>query len=168
MVPDLEHVDRPQQAALQQQLLDRCLRVAGEQRTEAAALQQQDHRAVVDVAFGQGRLRIRRIGKEHEKARPFAERNQIAGPGQMELSSGLGARQSDEAWVGGVLVLASRLIDDPDAEPLECRNETGDVVLVRVGEDHHVQPALPEGKPGSELTERQVRIRAAVDECGLA
>ena len=43
VMPDLEHVDPAQQAALQQSALYGRLRVAGEQRPESAALQQQHH-----------------------------------------------------------------------------------------------------------------------------
>jgi hypothetical protein len=63
VVPDLEHLDAAQQAALQQKALDGRLRVAGQQRPECSALQQQHHRRVVDVVLRQGRSHVVRAGK---------------------------------------------------------------------------------------------------------
>ncbi|MGZ6214401.1 MAG: hypothetical protein ACXWMG_05565, partial [Candidatus Limnocylindria bacterium] len=55
---DLEDVDRAQEPAISKQLLDRHMRVAGEQRREAAEPEQADDRRVVDVALGQRRADV--------------------------------------------------------------------------------------------------------------
>jgi hypothetical protein len=57
---DLEHVDRHQQATLQQQGLDRRLGVAGQQRPKATMGEQRHHRCVVDVTLGEWRIGIGR------------------------------------------------------------------------------------------------------------
>jgi hypothetical protein len=53
VVADLEHVHRPQHAALEQSPLDGRLGVAGQQRPEPPVLEQRHHRRVVDVVLGQ-------------------------------------------------------------------------------------------------------------------
>ena len=51
-MPDLQDIDRLENAALDQVLLDRPLGVAGQQRAEPAVAQQRHDRAVVDITLG--------------------------------------------------------------------------------------------------------------------
>ncbi|HSM38380.1 MAG TPA: hypothetical protein VK838_03540, partial [Candidatus Limnocylindrales bacterium] len=53
VVTHLQQVDRADEPAGQQRTLHRRLGVAGQQRADGTALQQHDHRSVVDVAVRQ-------------------------------------------------------------------------------------------------------------------
>ena len=44
------------------------------------------------------------------------------------------------------------------------RQQAGDVILVRMGEHHHVEPSLPEGELLAQPPQGQIRVRAAVDQ----
>ena len=51
VMPDFEHVDRPQDAAADERFLDRRLGVAGQQCRESAVPQEEHDRSVVDVTL---------------------------------------------------------------------------------------------------------------------
>jgi hypothetical protein len=85
VVTDLEHVDRRNQAALEEQPLDGRLGVPGQQRGEAAVAQERDDRAIVDIAFGQRQARIGFGRVDDLQARGSVEVEDRAGPGQAEL-----------------------------------------------------------------------------------
>lgn len=53
MVADLQHIHPAQQSPLGQHRLDRRLRIAGQQRAEAAAAQEADDGGIVDVTSWQ-------------------------------------------------------------------------------------------------------------------
>jgi hypothetical protein len=58
VVADLEHVDRADLAARDERRLDRHLRIPSEQCAEPTVPKLDHHRAVVDVAVGQGSGRV--------------------------------------------------------------------------------------------------------------
>jgi hypothetical protein len=165
---DFQDVDVAEQAALQQEGLHRRLRVAGEQRLKAAALEQHHHRRVVDVAVDQRRVGVSLSGKEDGQACVDTQRNDVPGPRQADLDAGLGPRQRREARIGRVFVRASRLEDGADRESLERRHQPGHVVLVRMGQHHHVQAPLPERQPFAKAAQGEIGVRPAVDQRGLA
>lgn len=75
-------------------------------------------------------------------------------------------RIEDEAWIGWVFVWAAPIEDEPDLVARERRHEARDVVLVRVGQDHDVDPPPPPRQAFAESSEQEVWIRASVDEHG--
>ena len=75
---DLEHVDPTQEAALQQEALDGRLCIAGQQRTETTALEQQHHRRVIDVVLRHGRSQVVRAGIEDAQAGSRSESDDVA------------------------------------------------------------------------------------------
>ncbi len=164
MVADLQHVDVDQEPALRQHRLNRHLRVAGEQRAESAAAQQPHDRCVVDVSLGQrsGHVLGGRIEERKCRRRIKAQGHARAGDGELpaRLPSGL----EHEARIGRILVRAAPVEDEAHLVAVQGRDEAGDVVLVRVGQDHDVDPPTPPRQPLPEPSEEEVGIRATVDQ----
>ena len=147
---DLEHIHMPEQAAFEEQCLDGSLRVAREQGTEAAALQQDHHRCVVDIAIRKRREGVGVIREDHAQATVASERNDLAGPSQAEFNARLRAGERHEAGIGWVLVGTAGLDHQVHVEALQGRHQAGHVILVWVSQHHHVQPSLPERQPLAE------------------
>ena len=168
MVPDLEKVDVRNHPTRQQLRLHRRLCVAGEQRAEAAAAQQEHDRGVVDVTLEQRCRRVRRAGVEHLDACHRAKAEAGTGTRQRICAAALRPGQGDEPCVARILVGTARIQHAPNAEALEHRHQAGDVVLVRVSEHHHGDAPLPEGKLLAKAAQHQVWIRAAVHQHRLA
>ena len=162
-MPDLENVDLMQLATFHHEPLDGRLGVAGEERREAAALQQHHHRCVVDVAIDERRVGIGLGGVEHAQHRGRVEAIPVARSRLAETSAGLRGCGGEEARMGRRLVGPAAVEDQADLESVEDRHQAGDVVLVRMGHEHDVDPPLPEGELLAQPTHRQFRIRATVD-----
>jgi len=163
-VADLQHVDPAEEPARGQHRLHRRLGIPGEQGREAATAQQPDHRSVVDVACGQraGHIRGGRI-QEREDGRPV-ELDPLPRARRDQAGPGLFKSQLHEARVGRIQVVPTRIEDEADPISLQRRHQPGDVVLVRVGQDHHIDPALPPRQPLAKAPEQQVGVGAAVDQ----
>ena len=168
VVTDLQHVDRPQQPALGEHRLDGSLGIAAEQRAEAAAAQQHDDRRVVDIAVGKRPGHI--VGARIEEGQDGrgVEANALPGARRHEPSVGLGARQLLEPGIGRVRIVASGVQDQPHLVALQRRQQAGHMVLVRVGEDHHVDAPMPPGKSLAQPPKEEIRIGSAVDQRGGA
>ena len=90
----------------------------------------------------------------------------IDAPGREEpvAAARRGAELPGERAVAGSRSAHARLVDPADPVPVEEERHPGDVVLVRMGQDEDVDPAVPRRQPAIELDEQPVRIGAAVDE----
>ena len=164
VVADLQHVDGSQQPPPGQHRLDWCLRVTGEQGTEAAAAQQGHDRRVIDVGVGERPGDI--VGGRVEEREPGqrVESNALPGARRHEPAACLCARQLPEARVGRVRVVASGVEDQSHLIALERCQQAGHVILVRVREDHRVDLPPPPRKTFAEASEQEVGIRPPVDE----
>ena len=149
---DLEEVDRRDRASADERRLDRGLRVASEQGREARMAEQQHDRAVVDVALREWCGCIDHGRVDDLDRGGSVEREPLPGARDADRHAPPDCGVGEERAVRGVLEVGSGVQEGPDAEAVEDVHEAGDVVLVRVREDHDVDGA-PE--------ERQVRAEAA-------
>ena len=136
-----------QQAALEQQCLDGCLRVARQQGAKAGAFQQHHHRRVVDVTFRERCLSVGLIRKDDAQASIRSEREDLSGSSQAEFGARLSMGERQEAGIGRVLVITAGLDHQVNVEALERRHQARHVILVGMGQHQHVQPSLPERQP---------------------
>lgn len=164
VMPDLQHVDPGQEPAFREQCLDRHLRVTGEQGRKAAAAQQANHRRVVNVALGQRTGHVVGAGVDEGDRRHPIQRQPRTCSRRREAPPGLVARLHDEARIGRVLVPAAGVQDQPDLVALKDRQQPGDVVLVRVGQDHDVDATLPPWQALAQASKEEIRVRPAVDQ----
>ena len=166
VMPDLQHVDPGQEAAVSQHCLDRHVRVPGEQGRKAAVAKQPDHRCIVDVALRQGGRNVIRRGIQQGEDRPGVEAQALAGACRHQSTTRLRAGQPQEQGIGRVCVVATRVEDQANLISLESGHQPGDVVLVRVGQDQDVDAAVPPRQPLPEPAQQEIRIRATVDQHG--
>jgi hypothetical protein len=137
VVADLQQVDRPKSAAGDERRLDRRFGITGEKRGEPAVAQEQDHRTVVDVAFGQRRGRVGRGRVNHLERGCLVEREHVAGASEVDRDRGAGGI-GQQAVVGRVLEVDAGVDQEADAEAIEHVDQPGDVVLVRMAEHQQV------------------------------
>lgn len=163
VVADLQHVDRRDEAAADEQLLDRRLRIAGEQDGEPSVAQDADQRAVVDVAVEE-RSRGVGIGREQDlEAGRGIEGHDVPGAGEGD---------PDAACVGiGQQAVVRRVgVRDPgvqhETDPVagEHLNQPENVIRVRMAEHQDVDLSDVEGERTSELSQRALGVRPAVDQ----
>ncbi len=164
MVPDLEHVDGRQEATLEQHGLDGGLRVAGQQCGECAVAKEHHHRAVVDIAFRQGRCRVD-VGRVQDlDPGRLVERELLAGTRQHHRrgrpKGGIG-QQAVGSWI---LEGDAGVDQRTHPEAPERVDQTGHMILVRMAQDQKVDAAREERQIGTQPAEGQLGIRAAVDE----
>ncbi len=165
MMTDLEHVDLRDRAAREQLGLDGRLGVAGQQRRKASVCEQQDDRAVVDVPVRQWRGRLGRAGVEHRDIGRRVERDVLSGAGDDDRRR-RSVRIGQQALEGGILVADARLEDGADAEAVEHVDQSGDVILVRMGQHQQVDASREERQVRADASKGELRIRAAVDQHG--
>ena len=166
MVTDLEHVDRTEEPAICEPTFHRSLRVAGQQRDECPRAQESDDRAVVDVAVGQWPRHVGSGRVEDLERGGGVDLEALAGPAQHQAEAGLAARIGQEAGVGRVVERNPGMDQHPDPEARHYLDQARDVVLVRMREEHHVDPALEERQVRAEAAKGEVRVGATVDEHG--
>jgi hypothetical protein len=166
MVADLEHVDRRDQPALDEQPLDRRLRVAGQQRRESAVAHERDDRAIVDVAFGQRQECIGFGRVDDLEAGGCVEVEDRAGTGQSELGLGLDAGIGQELVVGMVVVADARVEHRVDPVAGQHMDQPGHMILVRMAEEHELDAASEEGERSTHAPQRELGVGPAVDERG--
>jgi hypothetical protein len=164
VVPHLQDVDRREQAALQQPTLDRGLGVTGQQRAERAEAQHADHRGIVDVVVGERPGGIGRGGIEEGEARRVPQRVALAGTGGHEAPAWFGSGERHESVVGRIIEVATGVEDEPDLEATQHLHQAGDVILVRVGQQHDVDAAAIERQKLAQPAQDEVGIRATVDQ----
>jgi hypothetical protein len=163
VVCDLEQVDVWQVPA-DELGIDALLDVAREQEAVLADLAQQDDRHVVDRRPAiRGSLRHAiRVGPEDAQA-DVVEAEPIAG--REAPSRRPAARQRRRPRpIAGSRADHARLVHPPDPVSGQERRQARNVVLVRVGEDEDVDPAIPRRQPLVQRDEQPARIRPAVDD----
>ena len=165
VMSDLEHVDRPQNAATDERCLHRRLGVAGQQRRESGMAQYEHDRAVVDVALRQrGRCIGLRGEQDLERGRRI-QRQHLAGSGEPDLD-GCGGRVGQQSVEGGILEADAGMQDGTDPMPVQDLDEPGDMILVRMAQDQQIDPACEERRVRTEAAQCQLRVRTPVDEHG--
>ena len=161
VVGDLEQVD-PRQAPGHEHRIHVVLRVAREEESPAVRLAQQHDRRAVDRPAVRTRLR------GHPGCRPERDEPDLANP---EAGTGGECRPGRAAPQGGVPRGPARtrpthpgLVDLPDPVPLEHPHQARHVVLVRMRQDHDVEPAVPRRHPRVQLEQQPLRVRSTVHE----
>jgi len=161
---DLEEVEARQSLGAEARV-DVLLDVAGQQEATLPDRTKQHDRHVVDARTGVGRLgRHLAADRPQDAQLDLVDRQPIAG-GQRKVRRRV--RSSESIEPGGVPWPRSahaRLEHPRDVVPGEQQGESGDVVLVRVGQDHRVESAIPGRYPSVELDEQPIGIRSAVHE----
>ncbi len=168
VVRDLEDVDG-RQAGRQERRVDVLLDVAGQQEASVADGPEQDHRDVVDSRPAVGRLERDRAadGPAHLE-RDVVDGQPVAG-GDDPVGRRRPARQGrDPGLVARAWAAHPRLEHPLDVITIEEQGQPRDVVLVRVRQDHDIDPPVPRGQPPIELDEQAIRVGAAVDEQSAA
>lgn len=149
----------------EQDRIDRLLDVTGEQEPAAGDLAEQDDRHVVDARSRVGRLLRYAAGRRPQDAqvdlvdpKPVArgEQASVRRVGTCQLCGERGEPRSRPTHAG--------LENAPDLVPVEQERDTGDVILVRMGDHDHVESPIPRRQAGVERAEQPVRVRPAVDE----
>ena len=161
---DLEDVDR-RQAGRDEGRVHFLLDVAGQQEPAVADRPEQDDRDVVD-----GRPAVGRLGRHGPADRPahvqvhVVDGQPVTGrdrAGRRRIGPGQGSRPRR---VAGSRATHPWFQDAPDVIAREEHGQAGHVVLVRVGQDDHVESPVPRRQPTVELDEQPVGIGATVDE----
>ena len=163
MVADLEDIDRSDQATRDECGLDRRLGVTGQQCREAAHLEQQHDRSVVDVALGKRRVDVGLCRIEDGGGGARSEIEALARACQDGRDGGSG-RIGHQAVVGRVLERDPGVQHGADAVAIQHVDEPGDVVLVRMADHEHVDPSGEERQVRPDPSQRQLGVRPAVDE----
>jgi hypothetical protein len=161
---DLEEVDSGQ-VVPQKGWIDAFLDIAHQQHPTVADLSEEHDRDVVDprATIGWGRRymaadRPQDVEPDLVDGQPVTRRE----PATVDADeTGEPSRPLD---VARTRTDHPRLEDPPDAIPVEQQRQAGDVVLVRVGEDHGVDPAVPRRDSLVEVDEQAVGVRPAIDE----
>ena len=162
MVRHLEHVQARQPSG-DEDRVHVVLRVAREQESPPLSLAEEDHRGVVDPPAAVGRF-----GRHGPGVRPQDGQQDLVEPdpgaGREGAACGAvpqGRVPRDPAGAGAA---HAGFVDLPDAVPLQHPDQACDVVLVRMGQHQHVDPAVPRRDAGVQLEQEPVRVRPAVDE----
>jgi hypothetical protein len=161
---DLEQVHAGQ-ARRHQLRVDRFLDVAHQQEPPVADLALEDDRHVVD-----GRASIRRLDRDTSRQGPESTHRDLVdneaiarrdpGPhrsvaiSQLAQPCGISGTRAAHPWLEHAIDVVSR----------EQQGEPGHVVLVRVRQDHRVNPAVPRWNASVECDHQAVRIGAPVDQ----
>ena len=164
MVGDLEEID-PRQPLRDDRRVDALLDVAHEQEPPRADLAEEHDRHVIDR-----RATVRRLDGHGSAVRPehahrdVVDREAIPGRQATVRRSGLDREPSRPRVVARSRAAHPGFEHPTDAVPLEQQREPGDVILVRVAEDHDVDPSIPGRHALVERHEETVGIGAAVDQ----
>jgi hypothetical protein len=144
VVADLEEIDRRQEPAIDEEPLHRLARVTGEECGEGAVPDDHHDRAVVDVLSGDRSDRIG-LGWVHDlHRRRWAERERLAGARDGHCEVRIGGDVRDEGVVGRVLKRDGGIEESADPESVDHVHQPGDVVLVCVRQDHHIEVPIEE------------------------
>jgi hypothetical protein len=88
----------------------------------------------------------------------------LPGTTQHKAQAGLVAAIGQQAAVGGVVEGNPGMDEHSHPESRHHLDQAGDVILVRVGKEHEIDTALEERQRCAQPSQRQLRIRPAVDE----
>jgi hypothetical protein len=129
-----------------------------------------DHhdRAIVDVAFREWGGCVGLRGVEDLDRCCRIEQEPLARPYLHDARRGLQVGIGHEVVVGGVLEADAGMEQGADPEPGQHVDQAGDMVLVGMAQHQQVDAARKERQRVAEATQRQLRVRAAVDEHGGA
>jgi hypothetical protein len=161
---DLEQVD-VRQVVLEQCGVDALLDIAHQQETARSDLAEQDDRDVVDASPAVGRRRRDLATDRPQHAhRDLVHRQPIAGGEDRALRCSDGAECPLPCRVAGTGADHPRL--EHAADPIACQKqgEACDVILVRMGQDHGVDPPVPWRDPSVEDHQQPVRVGSTVDQ----
>ena len=163
MVADLQHIDDEECPPAHEDCLDGCFGIPGKQRGEPAIANQHDHRSVVDVALGERRSRIglRRVHDLDRGGR--IEHETLTGSRECAADLPIG-HFGYESSVRRVLERNAGMEYGADMESVQHLDQSRDVVLVRMAQNEQVDAAREEREVGPQPSERQLRIRATVDQ----
>jgi len=144
---------------------DVILDVASQQDAPPGNLAEEDDRDVVDPAS-----RIGRLARNAARVRPEHAEADV-------VEADPGARRERGVWRRGATgEIASKrrvararpahagLVDPPDPIALEQERQAGDMILVRMGQDQDVDPAVPGRQATIELDQEAIRVRSAIDQ----
>ena len=147
--PTFSTSTRLEEAAGGQHRLDRRLRVAGQQRGEAADSRSSSTTdALLMSPSGSGAADVvRRWDRGRRSGRPAPRRMRSPARAAATRAPRSARGQLQEAVVGRVPIGAAPDQDHGRPEALQGGNSPADVVLVRVGQHQHVDPPLPERQP---------------------
>jgi hypothetical protein len=160
----LEQIDVGQ-VVLQQRGIDVLFDVAHQQDTTVADLTEQDDRDVVDARPTVGRGRGHLAADRPQD--PQADLVDIEVIARRECHADRRARPRQVAeprGVAGSRAAHPRFEDAAHLVPLQQQREAGDVVLVRMTEDHGIDAAIPRRDPGIEHDQEAIRVGATIDQ----
>jgi hypothetical protein len=165
---DLQEVE-PRQSPGQQAWIDVLLDVAGQQEAALTDRPQKHDRHVVDARPGVGRLgRDLAADRPEDTQTDLVDRQPVAGRDrEMGWRADL-AETIEPCGVARPRAAHTRFEHPPDAVAREQQREPSNVVLVGMGQDDHVDPAIPRRDAPVELDEQPIRVRSAVDQQSTA
>ena len=144
--------------------VDAFLDVSGKQEPMPACLAEEHDRDVVDRrAAVRGPFRnAGRIGPQH--AETDAVESQLVTRPQAATRSSATRQHGGPRSVARAGAEHARLVDPPDVVAREKRGEPGDVILVRVGQDKHVDAPIPGRQTLVERNQESIWIGPAIDD----
>ena len=163
MVGDLEHVDAGQPPPHEDRV-DVLLDVAREEEAPPSDLKLEHDRDVVDA-----RARVRRRLRDgspvwpQDPEPPVVHAQAVTGH-EAAARRPLTIEDAREGHVSGTGPRHARFVEVADAVPAEEPDQPRGVVLVGMGEDDDVEPAIPGGDARVQECAQAIGIRAAVDE----
>ena len=94
---------------------------------------------------------------------------EVVARGETQADRRPGAAESGgPGGIAGARPAHARLEDLADTISIEQERQTGDVVLVRMGQDDRVDPPVPRRDPLVEVDEQAVRVGTAIDQQATA
>ncbi len=153
------------QVVLEQRGIDALLDVAHQQEAPLPDLAEKDDRDVVDACPAVGRCGrdLTADGPQHAH-RDLVHRQPIPRREDRSLGGSRGGQRPLPRRVAGTRTDHPGLEHATDAIALQQQGEAGDMVLVRVGQDHGIDPTVPRRDPRVEDDEQPVRVGPTVDE----
>ena len=143
----------------------RLLDVPHQEEPALPDLAEQDHRDVVDAGPAIGRL-----GRDLPAERPedveidLVDREPVAGRQAESDRSPWTGQLSEPGGIAGSRAPHPRFEDAVHVVTRQQQRQPGDVILVRVGEDHSIDPTVPRRDTSVQGDEQPIRVRPAVDE----
>ncbi len=168
VVGDLEQVDG-RQTGCQQGRIDLLLDIAHQQESTPTHIAEDDDGDVVDPRPAIGRLDRHVSGDRPQDAQGDLVDPQVIARGEPEADGGgRPGHPPDPGRVAGTRSAHPGLEDAIDPVSIEEQAETRDVILVRMAQDHRVDPPVPRWDAAVEFDEEAVWIRSAVDQQAAA
>lgn len=161
---DLEEIDVGQ-VVLQQRRIDAFLDIAHQQHAARADLAEQDDRHVIDAGPAVGRGHRHLAADRPQDAQPDLVHVEVVPRCEAHPDRRTGSRQVPQpGGIAGPRTAHPGFEDAGDLVALEEQRQASDVVLVRMTEDHGIDPAIPRWHPGVEHDHQPARVRTAIDQ----